>query len=132
MAVEHNRIVARRPEWLSEESARWLVDRYGIRARDVIALAETNPRYQEPIREGHPAIVAVLPFSMEHEYARTLADVMLRRTMLGMDADAGLPTAEALSHVGQEIYGWSDEQREAELQGFHDEIAKQLARGMVN
>lgn len=130
MAVEHNRIIAQRPEWLSEESARWLVDRYGVRARDVVALAETNPRYQEPIREGHPAIIAVLPFSIEHEYARTLADVMLRRTMLAMDADAGLPTAEALSHIGQEIYGWTDERREAELAGFHQEISKQLPRGL--
>ena len=131
LPVEHNRIVAQRPAWLSEESARWLVDRYGVRARDVIALAETNPRYQEPIREAHPAIVAVVPFSFDHEYARTLADVMIRRTMLSMDADAGLPMAESMSYVAQEIYGWSDEQREAELAGFHGEIAKQLPRLMA-
>ena len=132
MPVEHNRIVAQRPAWLSETSARWLVDRYGVRARDVIALAETNPRYQEPIRQGHPAIVAVVPFSFDHEYARTLADVMMRRTMLSMDADAGLPIAESMSYVAQEIYGWSEEQRAAELADFHAEIAKQLPKLMTS
>ena len=130
MAVEHNRLVAQRPEWLSEQSARWLVERYGIRARDVIALAETEPRYQEPILEGHPAIIAVVPFSFDHEYARTLADVMVRRTMLSMDADAGLAMAEALSFVAQEIYGWSDEKRESELAEYHRQISRQLPRGI--
>lgn len=131
MPVEHNHIVAQRPDWLSEQSANWLVDRYGVRARDVIALADSNSRYREPIREGHPAIVAVVPFSFDHEYARTLADVMIRRTMLSMDADAGLPMAESMSSVAQEIYGWTDSQCEAELAGFHTEIAKQLPRSFA-
>lgn len=129
MTAVGNRIVASRPAWLSEVSARWLVKRYGVRARDVIALAETNPAYQQPIIEGHPAIAAVVPFSFDHEYAVTLADVMLRRTMLAMDADAGLDTAEPISRIAQQIYGWSDEHRDAELAEFHRQIAKQLPRG---
>lgn len=132
MEKEHDQFVAQRPDWLPEPSARWLVNRYGIRARDVVELAETNPRYQQPIREGHDAIVAVIPFSFEHEYARSLADVMLRRTMLSMDADAGLAIAESMSYVAQEIYGWSDEKREGELAEYHRQIAQQLPRGLAD
>lgn len=132
MEKEHDQFVAQRPGWLPEPSARWLVNRYGIRARDVVELAETNPRYQQPIREGHDAIVAVIPFSFEHEYARSLADVMLRRTMLSMDADAGLAIAESMSYVAQEIYGWSDEKREGELAEYHRQIAQQLPRGLAD
>lgn len=131
MVAEQNRIVAQRPAWLSETGARWLVNLYGVRARDVIALAESNPRYQEPIREGHPAIIAVIPFSFEHEYAGSIADAMLRRTMLAMEADAGLAIAEAMGYVAQEIYGWSDEKRDAELNEFHRQIGKQLPRGLA-
>lgn len=130
MVVEHNRFVAQRPDWLSEQSARWLVNLYGVRARDVVALAESNPRYREPIREGHDAIIAVIPFSYEHEYGGTLADVMLRRTMLAMEADAGLAVAESMSHVAQEVYGWSEEQRDSELAEYHRQIGKQLPRGL--
>ncbi|MCA9835056.1 MAG: glycerol-3-phosphate dehydrogenase/oxidase [Thermomicrobiales bacterium] len=131
MVAEHNRIVASRPDWLSQDAAQWLVNRYGIRARDVIALAETNERYRQPIREGYPAIIAVIPFSFEHEYARTLADVMLRRTMIALDADAGIPVAESMSYVSQELYGWSDEQRDAEYGEFVRQISKQLPRALT-
>ncbi len=130
MTAAINRIVAQRPEWLSQPAAQWLVNRYGIRARDVIALAETNPRYQQPIREGHVAIIATIPFSFEHEYAGTLADVMLRRTMLALDADAGLPLADSMSYVCQEIYGWSDERRLAEYNEYIRQIGKQLPRDL--
>lgn len=130
MVVEQNKIVASRPAWLGESSARWLVQRYGVRAKDVIALAETNPRYQQPIRDGHDAIIAIIPFSYEQEFAGSIADIMLRRSMLAMEADAGLAIAESMSHVCQELYGWSDDQREAELAAFHHQIAKQLPRGL--
>ncbi len=131
MVKEQNRFIAQRPDWLSESSARWLVNLYGVRANDVVKLAESNPRYQQPILEGHHAIIAVIPFSFEHEYAGNLADVMLRRTMLSMDVDAGLSVAESMSHVAQELYGWSDEKREAELAEYHRQIARQLPRGMT-
>lgn len=128
--VEHNRIVASRPKWLSEPSARWLVNRYGLRANNVIAIAKTNERYQQPIRDGHPAIIAVIPFSFDNEYARTLADVMLRRTMIALDADAGIPLAESMSHVCQELFGWSDEQRIAEYDEFIRQISRQLPKSL--
>jgi glycerol-3-phosphate dehydrogenase len=131
MAAEINRIVAQRPVWLSRQAAQWLVDRYGVRARDVIALAETHPRYQQPMREGHDAIIAVIPFSFDHEYARTLADVMLRRTMLALDADAGLPLAESMSFVCQELYGWNDERRLAEYEEYIRQIGRQLPRSLA-
>ena len=58
----------------------------------------------------------------------SLADIMLRRTMLAMDADAGFGMAESMSFVAQELYGWSDEQRETELAEFHRQIGKQLPK----
>lgn len=128
MVKEQNRFVAQRPDWLTESSARWLVTLYGVRAHDVIKLAEQNPRYQQPIREGHDAIVAVVPFSIEQEYATTLADVLLRRTMLAMDADAGMAVAESMSHVAQELYGWTDEKRDDELTEYHRQISERLPR----
>lgn len=130
MVKEQNRFVAQRPQWLPESSARWLVNLYGIRAHDIVQLAESNPRYQQPIHEDHDAIVAVIPFSFEHEYAQSLADVMLRRTMLAMEADAGLAVAESMSYVAQEIYGWSDDRRSSELAEYHRQIGERLPRGL--
>ncbi|MCO5216926.1 MAG: glycerol-3-phosphate dehydrogenase/oxidase [Thermomicrobiales bacterium] len=130
MTAEHNRLVANRPDWMTQPQAQWLVNRYGLRAKDVYALAEANERYRQPIHEGHDAIIAVIPFSFEHEYAGTLADVMLRRTMIALDADAGIPLAESMSHICQELYGWSDEHRDAEYNEFIQQISKQLPKSL--
>lgn len=118
------------PRWLAPESADWLLKVYGTRARDVVAMAEADPVLREPIAPGHHAIAATIPFSFVKEFAVTLADVLLRRTMLALEADAGLEIAEPASHLAAASQGWDEQRRQAELEDFRYEIAKQLPRGM--
>lgn len=118
------------PEWLSGASADWLLKVYGTRARDVVALAEADASLRELLGEGHPAIAAVIPFAFDQEFARAFSDVMLRRTMIALDENAGLDVAEAACAVAQRSQGWDDARAGAELQGFRDEIALQLPREM--
>lgn len=125
------RFVQDRPAWLSEMSARWLLRVYGGRAREIVAMAEHDPSLREPLIAGSPGIAAVIPFSFEREFARTLADVLLRRTMLALDPDAGLDVAEAAARVAAKTQGWDEARRQSELQGFRDEIADQLPRAMT-
>jgi glycerol-3-phosphate dehydrogenase len=119
-----------RPEWLSVESADWLLKVYGMRAKDVVNMATDDPALREPVAPGHPAIAATIPFSFETELAVTLADVLLRRTMLALEADAGLEIAEPASRIAARARGWDEERRLAELETFRYEVAKQLPRGM--
>lgn len=119
------------PEWLSPESADWLLKVYGLRARDVMRLAYEEPRLRERIVPSHPAIAAVVPFSFRHEFTTTLADLMLRRTMLALEKDAGLETVKAVSQIAAETRGWDEERRLREVERFRWEIAKQLPRGMT-
>ncbi len=120
------------PSWLSAESADWLLKVYGMRAQDVVAMAEADESLRAPILEGHPAIAAVIPFSFTKEYAVTLADVMLRRSMLALERDAGLPMVEPASRIAAAAQGWDEARREAEVQAFCDEIGKQLPRAMAS
>lgn len=124
------RFVRERPDWLSEESARWLLRVYGGRAREIIALAEQDASLREPLVSGKPGIAAAISFSFEHEYAKTLADVLLRRTMLALEADAGLDVAEPAARVAAATQGWDEARTREELQGFRDEIAKHLPHEM--
>jgi glycerol-3-phosphate dehydrogenase len=119
------------PEWLSDESADWLLRIYGIRAREVVALAETDPTLREPLGGPEPAIAAVIPFSFTHEHARTLADALRRRTMIALGEDAGLESADAAARVAQRALEWDDERTTAERRRFHEEIALQLPKGGV-
>lgn len=119
------------PSWLSPESADWLLKVYGMRAREVVAMAEADASLRAPIADGHPAIGAVIPFSFEREHAGTLADVMLRRSMLALERDAGLATIEPASRLAALSQGWDEARREAEIRTFCDEIARQLPRAMA-
>ena len=89
------------------------------RRATVLALAAEEPKLAAPIVPGRPDLLAEATVAARHEQARSVADVLLRRTRLGLlaapqlrDAAAVRPLAEAL---GAEL-GWSRRQvkREAE------------------
>ena len=109
------------PPGVGEESVRQLAFRYGHAARQVLALAREHPHLAEPIVEGRPDLLAEAAIAARHEQARGVADVILRRTRLGLvaasqlrDAAAVRPVAEAL---GAEL-GWSEARIAAEAEAW--------------
>jgi glycerol-3-phosphate dehydrogenase len=107
------------PEGVGEESVSQLAFRYGHAARAVLDLAWKDPKLARPIVPGRPDLLAEVAIAASREQARCVADVLLRRTRLGIlaapqlrDAASVRPIAELL---GAEL-GWSRRQvkREAE------------------
>jgi glycerol-3-phosphate dehydrogenase len=107
------------PDGVGEEALAQLAFRYGHAARAVLELARQDPQLARPIVPGRPDLLAEATIAARVEQARCVADVLLRRTRLGLlaapqlgDADAVRPVAEAL---GAEL-GWSRRRvkREAE------------------
>jgi glycerol-3-phosphate dehydrogenase len=101
------------PEGVGEEAIAQLAFRYGHAARNVLRVARESPKLAAPIVPGRPDLLAEAVIAARHEQARTVADVLLRRTRLGLlaaprlrDAAAARPVAEAL---GAEL-GWSRRQ----------------------
>ncbi|MFF7770588.1 glycerol-3-phosphate dehydrogenase/oxidase [Streptomyces massasporeus] len=75
---------------------RRLVQRYGIEAPAVHALAGQDPRLAEPVVPGHPVTGAEVLWALRHEGALDEADLLDRRTRIGLvPADR----AEALEAV---------------------------------
>jgi glycerol-3-phosphate dehydrogenase len=104
---------------LPEGALEQLTFRYGYAARNVLAVAGENNDLAGPIVEGRPDMLAEAVIAARLEQARTVADVLLRRTRLGIlaapqlrDARSVRPVAEAL---GSEL-GWDRRRikREAE------------------
>jgi glycerol-3-phosphate dehydrogenase len=92
---------------------RWrelLAFRYGHAARDVLALCAERPELAQPIVPGQPDLLAEVVIAARLEQARSVADVLLRRTRLGVVAAPDLRTAgpaEAVARaLGTEL-GWS-------------------------
>lgn len=61
-----------------------LVTRYGAEAALVAALADTMPDGTAPVADGIDVSVAELAFAVRYEGARTVADLLDRRTRIGL------------------------------------------------
>ncbi len=73
-----------RSSGLEPASARHLVNRYGRRAADVVALGRGQPELWQPVVPGEPDLRVEFLFHREHEMAILPEDYLLRRTRLGL------------------------------------------------
>jgi glycerol-3-phosphate dehydrogenase len=80
----------RRVEGVAEGAYAQLAARYGHAADRVLATAETRGELAQPIVPGRPDLLAEAPFAARYEQARSVADVLLRRTRLGLLAARAL------------------------------------------
>jgi glycerol-3-phosphate dehydrogenase len=98
------------PQGVGEEALAQLAFRYGHAARKVLALAREQPKLAQPIVPGRPDLLAEAVIAVRYEQARSVADVLLRRTRLGLLAAPQLRDAasarEVAAAMGDEL-GWS-------------------------
>ena len=96
-----------RVEGVPEESYRALAGRYGHGAHDVLALAAERGELAQPIVAGLPDLLAEAALAARLEQARSIGDVMLRRTRLGLLASRELtsPAGGGAARAGQEGRG---------------------------
>ena len=122
-----------RVEGVAPDAYAALAARYGHAAHDVLALAAERGELAQPIVPGLPDLLAEVALAARDEQARSIGDVLLRRTRLGLLAARELvaaPAAEpgaagrAVERVGDVLareLGWSPERLARELERFADE-----------
>jgi glycerol-3-phosphate dehydrogenase len=111
---------------VGEEHYPPLAGRYGHAAAEVLALAAERPELAEPILPGMPDLLAEAAFAARYEQARSVGDVLLRRTRLGLLAGRELcaPDAPAPRRVARALageLGWDEARVGAEIARFGDE-----------
>jgi glycerol-3-phosphate dehydrogenase len=116
---------------VDEDTRAHLAARYGHAARDVLRLAAAAPQLAGRISADLPDIVAEAAFAAGHEQARSLADVLLRRTRVGLlDARAlAAPDSEGARRAARALageLGWDEPRIEQELRDWAD-IARREA-----
>ncbi len=107
-------------EGVPEESYQALAGRYGYAAHEVLALAAERGELAQPIVPGLPDLLAEVALAARREQARSIGDVLLRRTRLGLLAARELPVERVAGVLAREL-GWSPERTGQEIERFADE-----------
>jgi glycerol-3-phosphate dehydrogenase len=105
-----------------------LASRYGTEAEAVALLAANEPDLARPLVPGLPYVRAEAMHAVRHEMARTLDDILSRRTrarLLGRD-DAARVAEDVGALVAPEL-GWSEADLEHEVGAFRDAVAFERA-----
>jgi glycerol-3-phosphate dehydrogenase len=106
-----------------DEAYEHLAGRYGHAAHEVLSVAGDVEALAAPIVPGLPDLLAEAAFAARREQAATLADVLLRRTRLGLLAARrllsgdGVELARAAAAMGAQL-GWDEPRGMAEVAAF--------------
>jgi glycerol-3-phosphate dehydrogenase len=114
------------PGLISEQTQDQLGFRYGHAGRNVLAVAAERPELARPIVPGHPDLLAEATIAARLEQARSVGDVLLRRTRLALVAAPELRTAESVRPVAEAIgaeLGWDAARIGEEAEAWVEEAA---------
>jgi glycerol-3-phosphate dehydrogenase len=126
LPIDHTRLP--RVEGVREEAYAPLASRYGHTAEKVLQTAGERGELAQPIIPGLPDLLAEAPFAARHEQARSVADVLLRRTRLGLLAGRevtadGREVPRRIARALAPELGWDPRRIEDEVDRFAEEAA---------
>lgn len=125
---DHERVATRVKEAannrIGDDSALLLANTFGMRAMEVASLVATNATLGERILPNRPEIMAQIDFSVHHEFASTIVDMIKQRTQIFYrDADQGLGVVDKVAGRMQELLSWDDAFTERMKQEYREEVA---------
>jgi len=116
--------------WDAPDIPKELGERYGADARDVVALQDADPQLARPLVEGLPYSRAEVVYAARAEMARTVDDVLSRRTRARLLArDASVVAAEDVATLMGDELGWSDDERVSQVAAYRDLVDKEREAG---
>jgi glycerol-3-phosphate dehydrogenase len=107
---------------LDRQQAEHLGSIYGSLVPSVLERAERDPRLAERVCPHEPTIGAQLERAVVDEWALSLADVLLRRTPLGLDACQALECLDQVADRLAALLGWDPAQRQTHIEAYRREI----------
>jgi len=106
------------------ESRSHLLKVYGCRAKLIKEIVDSHPELGAKICPHSHAIAAEIIFCFRDEMATTIADVLLRRTMIGLSRDLGRAALPRAIDVARRFLGWSQQRADEEERRYLREIKR--------
>ncbi len=111
---------------ISEKTVAHLLNRYGSLIDEVLAPAAENKELLKPISKELDYIAAEIVYAATHEGARSVDDVLSRRTRIAFEAkDQGLGLAEKVADLIAPYLGWNKTQKNASIKEYEQLVERQ-------
>ena len=104
-----------------------LLDRYGSMISEVLALIDANPKLAAKVDRDLLYIKAEIEYAASHEGARTVDDVISRRTRIAFEAsDHGVHLADEIAAIIAPVLGWSAKERKSSVTAYEELVDREL------
>lgn len=105
-----------------------LAERYGSEARILAAMVDHQPALAQPLVPGLPYLKVEAVYGVRYEMARTLDDVLSRRTRARILArDASVAAADDVAELIAPELGWDDADRARQVESYRSAAAADYA-----
>ncbi|MFP4310816.1 MAG: glycerol-3-phosphate dehydrogenase/oxidase [Nitriliruptoraceae bacterium] len=104
-----------------------LLKRYGALSEDLLAMIAEDASLGEPLPGADDYLKVEVVYSAREEGALHLEDVLVRRTHINIEVqDRGVEAASTVADLMAAELGWSEEQRQAELDAYLARVEAEL------
>ena len=98
----------------SRNTVEYVSRNYGTESQVVFRIARSNPRFAEVVTHDGE-ILAEVVYAIQYESAKTLTDIMFRRTGIGTLGNPGQAVIEKIATLAAGMMGWSEKRKEEEI-----------------
>jgi glycerol-3-phosphate dehydrogenase len=113
---------------LPTRTAARLADMYGLAAEEILTIVQAKPELGAEVDAWSGAIAAEAVHAVRAEMAYSLADILLRRSMIAYGPHAGIGPDKAMVTAAGNDLGWSKSRQTTELRSFREWITRYRPR----
>jgi len=122
-AYVNRRETIARQTGLPVQQIQHLLERYGSRLTEVLALIAERPDLGAPLEGAADYLRAEVTYAVSHEGALHLDDVITRRTRISIETfDRGVSAAPTVAALMGEVLGWDEATRARELHHYEARV----------
>jgi glycerol-3-phosphate dehydrogenase len=112
---------------LPEDVRTHLIADHGTWAMQLVAILEAYPQFARRMVEGLPYLLAEAYFAVTREKARTLEDVLSRRTRVALlDPDRGRGCVKEVCEIMAKELGWDATEKERQVRTYESALSTRL------
>jgi glycerol-3-phosphate dehydrogenase len=117
---------------LKPETVTHLVNRHGSDIGEILELIQSDRKLALPVLRDLPYLKAEIVYSVTHEGAQSVADVLERRTRIWFEAnDYGLSAVNAVADLIAPYLGWKAPQKRESIKEYN-ELVKRAKTSVAN